>query len=754
MRRHRLRAAREHPSGEWTAVDLWSLVQIFLRRWYIVLPLVALTLFSAFAFTASIQPTYEADGSAILVGPEANETVVDESAIGANNRLLQLGGSLGTVAEVLDLSLSSQQARQQFADAGLVSDFQTGTDARSPIMLFTVQGDDPELVNQTMVAIFDFLDVELAAQQEAVNVPADELIELRSISAGDVPAANHGARQRSLVLILIGGLLVTTAVTIAVDAIASARRRRGEEGAQPDDAGVESTPDEVGDESMPLEAVSAASGSADSAVVAGPVPVDSSSGRGRVDVTDADARRFLPLPTNGSTPIPLSALTDAEAALVLPSLTDRDRRLVLHVASGLDAQQLDEVLEVLEQVKPPAAGVRIEDAHDLVETRKDRPASWPTTRSTRRHTDGGPVESMPPVRLAGEQTGDRLERPTPSTARSRPPYDRATDEPAPPIPSTAKSRPSSDYASSRSTPLIPSMARTQPPTDWSTGEPTPPIPSTARRVSPPAPSTATTQPPPDQPSTRPVPSSPTTRSTPPVTTTQPGPTGEQAGSTADHSLTRPPHTEREADKAPKIAEAPPSTVEASSAADRPKPSSTGGPTTSGPVGDGPAVDSPGSASRPVAPESETPKAPANRSSTSQPAKRTPAKRQTQGRTTRSTADKPDSDQPTPPTKASEPEGDKPKTPAKRSSTSQRAKRTPAKRQAQRPNARAIGVGPGSDAAGPSATDQPEPSTADGGSASGGPVGDGVAADASSSPSPPDEAATEGSPDRTGTSTAQ
>lgn len=209
-------------------MDLWMLLQALIRRWYVAVPLLAVTAVSTVALTDSVLPEYEVSGAVLLVGPGRSDEVIEELP-GQDNRLLQLSGSLGTVSQALGFTIGSQRVRSEFADAGLLPDYQLGTDSRSPIMQFIVAGEDPDLVVATMDALIVFVEDELNRTQDELGTPPNDRIEVRAISSDNQPSEGLSSRRRAQILLLAVGLLVTIAATITVDAllrIAGDRRAR------------------------------------------------------------------------------------------------------------------------------------------------------------------------------------------------------------------------------------------------------------------------------------------------------------------------------------------------------------------------------------------------------------------------------------------------------------------------------------------------------------------------------------------------
>lgn len=209
-------------------MDLWSLMRVVTRRWYVAVPMVLLTVVVAFATTASIPPEYEVDGALLLVGPSTVEVDdgVGETQLEEQNPLLGFPSSLGTVARTMDLLLGSQETRAEFAAKGLEPGYVIGSDDRSPILQFLVTSIDRDVATATMDELMSRVRSELQRSQDELDAPASQRIAVQEISPDNEPSPGYANKRRSQILLLAAGLLATMFATVAVDAVLR-RRARG-----------------------------------------------------------------------------------------------------------------------------------------------------------------------------------------------------------------------------------------------------------------------------------------------------------------------------------------------------------------------------------------------------------------------------------------------------------------------------------------------------------------------------------------------
>jgi len=193
------------------------LVRTLLRRWYLTLPLLALAAYSSLTIPPDLPVEYETTAAVVLVGPEITE-VRPTAAPGARNRLLHLGDSLESVGEIVTLTLDADSARQRFARDGLIDDYRVSIEDDSPIIELTVAGEEPELVDSTVVALITTVESEIDDMQTELAVPTEEQLIVRRISSDNVPRPGLQSDKRSQVLLLAAGAILTIGVVVAADA--------------------------------------------------------------------------------------------------------------------------------------------------------------------------------------------------------------------------------------------------------------------------------------------------------------------------------------------------------------------------------------------------------------------------------------------------------------------------------------------------------------------------------------------------------
>lgn len=231
-------------------MDVWRITIAALRRWYILLPLLALTGWGVLAAGESVEPEYEVTGAAMFtpfrVEPDMPNPYGDVDA--ANRAVV--------------IVLRSPAIREQIADMGLISSYEVEPEQQSSIMYLTVRGDSPEVAEQTGTAVFELARQELATRQDAVDLPAQGQYGLEVLDAPSVNAIVQDGKTRIQAVVgVLGAGIALVAAVLFDDIVGLLRRvrdrRRADQTADADDSGMgePSTDNSSADESRTEEPV-------------------------------------------------------------------------------------------------------------------------------------------------------------------------------------------------------------------------------------------------------------------------------------------------------------------------------------------------------------------------------------------------------------------------------------------------------------------------------------------------------------------
>ncbi|TDE07494.1 hypothetical protein E1269_19885 [Jiangella asiatica] len=183
-------------------MDVWRITLAALRRWYVLLPLLALTGLAAVSMGEQVAPEYEAQAGAMITPPRAEAELVNPY------------GSLTNANEALGIVLNSVDTRRTVAEQGLSSAYEIGVASRSTIMQVSIRADTPEVAVGTGQAVLDLAVQELATRQTDAGLPAEAQFTLSVLEPPAVTAVvdTGSVRVKAVVAVIGAGLSLLVAV--------------------------------------------------------------------------------------------------------------------------------------------------------------------------------------------------------------------------------------------------------------------------------------------------------------------------------------------------------------------------------------------------------------------------------------------------------------------------------------------------------------------------------------------------------------
>lgn len=195
-------------------MDVWQITVAALRRWYILLPLLALTGYVTVTVGDSVRPQYEVTATSILV-PGAVESEVAGPY-----------GDLESTSSVLTILLDNIESRTDIAALGLDSDYVTEARSRTSIIDFSVISDTPEEGLATGEAVLALADQELGERQDAAGIPPQAQSELQVLQAPSVSDVVTDGKLRNMAIVGMLGAAVSVLAAVLFDDIVGLIRRR------------------------------------------------------------------------------------------------------------------------------------------------------------------------------------------------------------------------------------------------------------------------------------------------------------------------------------------------------------------------------------------------------------------------------------------------------------------------------------------------------------------------------------------------
>ncbi|WP_193311274.1 hypothetical protein [Georgenia satyanarayanai] len=186
-----------------------------LRRWYIFLPLLALTAGAVQVVGAGVAPEYEVAGTALITPGSAPAPVPNPYG----------GEQQANVAVAIVLNSAEMRARAQAE--GFLPSYEVSGQSRSTIMTVTVRGGDADQAMATAGFVFGLAVEELEARQSAAGIPAAAQYGLDVLAAPSLMAVVYdGKLQVQAVTGLLGASAALLVAVLFDDIVGLFRRRR------------------------------------------------------------------------------------------------------------------------------------------------------------------------------------------------------------------------------------------------------------------------------------------------------------------------------------------------------------------------------------------------------------------------------------------------------------------------------------------------------------------------------------------------
>lgn len=203
-------------------MDLWDLAKLMGRRWYLMAPMIILTLAATSWALLTIKPDYTSTGQIMLI-PPADRTPLTPAELQSTNTWVEVGEDI--MAKALSISLNTNQTHKEIEGEGFSSTFEVAAEDRSSILTVTATATTPEAAQATVQRLEKQITREVEEMQARYKPKAGRAISTQVLDAGDTIEVVSSKVKRAAVVIIGVGLLLTAAVTIVGDNILRRRAR-------------------------------------------------------------------------------------------------------------------------------------------------------------------------------------------------------------------------------------------------------------------------------------------------------------------------------------------------------------------------------------------------------------------------------------------------------------------------------------------------------------------------------------------------
>lgn len=204
-------------------LDVWEAMRVLLRRWWVVVPLLLITVLFALRLSERVQPEYSASATLVMLAPYRTN---GETGVATSNPFLNFSGSLTTTAYVIQSALDRDEVRLQVAREGFASNYNVGPETRgtqgdvrsTPLVVVSVTTDAPGQATATVNRVVELFQAELRTRQAALGTPRDETITSQVIAPAVRAISSGSGGKRVLYTVSALGLLAAALAALAVDA--------------------------------------------------------------------------------------------------------------------------------------------------------------------------------------------------------------------------------------------------------------------------------------------------------------------------------------------------------------------------------------------------------------------------------------------------------------------------------------------------------------------------------------------------------
>jgi hypothetical protein len=208
-------------------MDLAEVVRIIRARWYVMVPLLVVTILLTVGLDRSIPTKYQTTSSVSLLASQS-ATQGTANLPGTKNPFLNYSSSLNDTADFLVRRLGSTDAANDLGQRGVTESYAVvlAAGAQGPFITLTVTGTNPKHVLSSMNTLTQYTVEQLEAVQVQASVRPEDMIRSMQIVPPGPPTKQTKTKTQDVLLAGFGGLVISFLATFMVESILTSRRRR------------------------------------------------------------------------------------------------------------------------------------------------------------------------------------------------------------------------------------------------------------------------------------------------------------------------------------------------------------------------------------------------------------------------------------------------------------------------------------------------------------------------------------------------
>jgi capsular polysaccharide biosynthesis protein len=211
-------------------LDFWDLTKLLVRRWQVALPLLLLSIVATVLTVNTVRPDYVATAYVQLVPPVIKSETPDAPKPEQRNPWLGLG--LQTLGNAAIVTVLDQTVVDNLKATGYSDSFTVTMGGNTPLVTIEVTGKTERQARETAEQLVQRFTQSVSSLQTAYGVTTGDAITARRLDLGTNIKTSDSKVKRALVAVAGGGLLLTAAATVGLDAWLRRRARRRREAPQ------------------------------------------------------------------------------------------------------------------------------------------------------------------------------------------------------------------------------------------------------------------------------------------------------------------------------------------------------------------------------------------------------------------------------------------------------------------------------------------------------------------------------------------
>ncbi len=223
-------------------MDFWGTILVVLRRWYVAVPVLLLSLGSANSLYDSVPVYYSSTSVMVLTTPIRGGTFFagPNAPTSITNPMLNFAAGLNISGTILVQALNSPAVVERLtASVGPGTRYQVTNGSTNPELNFSspflyIQGNGTSeaKARDIVVRVAQHIRDELATEQQALGAPPTTHITVTEFVPPTTPQLQRGGKSRALIAALMISVIASLTATFGAESIVEARRRRRSRGTE------------------------------------------------------------------------------------------------------------------------------------------------------------------------------------------------------------------------------------------------------------------------------------------------------------------------------------------------------------------------------------------------------------------------------------------------------------------------------------------------------------------------------------------